>query len=139
CSEFFADDMTRSGLEATALAIHGGNDGLDSERQKERVASNRLPHRTHNLEGLVLQLQFHRPDLRDAVFAILDKHLEDLTGATEVPDGWRMALKRIDARGLKLGEPVGDEKLVPLEIASLEPELKQASERAQAGLQLMNR
>lgn len=139
CSEFFADDMTRGIHEATALAIHGGNDGLDSERQKERVASNRLPHRRHNLEGLALQLQFNRPDLRDAVFAILDTHLEGLKGATEVPDGWRMALKRMDARGLRLGEPVGDEKLVPLEIASLEPELKQASERAQAGLQLMNR
>lgn len=139
CSEFFADDTARSVQEASALAIHGGNDGLDSERQKERIASNRLPHRGHNLEGLALQMQFNRPDLRDKVFAILDKHLEDLKGAVEVPDGWRMALKRMDVRGLKLGEPVGDEKLVSLEIASLEPDLKQASERAQAGLQLMNR
>nr|WP_269840803.1 hypothetical protein [Paucibacter sp. M5-1]MCZ7883682.1 hypothetical protein [Paucibacter sp. M5-1] len=139
CPRFFADDMARSVHEPMSLAIHGGHDGLDNERQKERIASNRLPHRRHNLEGLTLQLQFNRPDLRDAVFAILDKHLEDLKGAAEVPDGWRMALKRMDARGLKLGEPIGDGKLVPLEIANLEPDLQRVSERAQEGMQRMNR
>lgn len=139
CPEFFADDIARSVHEASSLAIHGGHDGLDEERQKERIASNRLPHRRQHLEGLVLQLQFNRPDLRDAIFAILDKHLEDLKGATDVPDGWRMALKRMDARGLKFGEPVGEEKLVPLEIAELEPDLKQASDRAELRSQLMNR
>jgi hypothetical protein len=122
-----------------ASSIHVGNDGLDDERQKERIASNRLPHRRQNLEVLVLQLQFNRPDLRNAIFAILDKHLEDLKGATDVPDGWRMALKRMDARGLKIGEPIGEEKLVPLEIAELEPELKQVSDRAELRTQLMNR
>lgn len=137
--QFFGDDIARCVGEATALAIHGGHDGLDDERQKERIASNRLPHRKQHLEMLVLQLQFNRPDLRDGIFAILDKHLEALKGATDVPDGWRMGLKRMDARGLKLGEPVGKEKLVPLEIAELEPDLKQVSERAELRNQLMNR
>lgn len=139
CPQFFSDDIARSVQEVTALAIHGGNDGLDDARQRERVASNRLPHRRQHLEGLVLQLQFNRPDLREAIYRILDSHLEALKGAEEASEGWRMALKRMDARGLRLGEPVGDGKWIPLEIANLEPELQNASDKAQARMQRMNR
>lgn len=139
CPEFFGEDIARSVREATALAIHGGHDGLDNERQKERIASNRLPHRSQHLELLVLQLQFNRPDLRDCIFAILDHHIRDLKGATDVPNGWRMGLKRMDVRGLKFGEPIDEERFVPLEIAELEPDLKEASDRAQLRTQLMNR
>lgn len=88
---------------------------------------------------LVLQLQIIRPDLRERIFVILDKHIEDLKNAQDVPDGWRMGLKRMDARGMKLGEPVDDGKYVPLVIANLEPELKQVSDEAQSRSQLMNR
>ena len=139
CPAFFAADIARSVQEPHSLAIHGGHDGLDSERQNERVASNRLPHRRHHLEDLALQVQFNRPDLRDAMFAILDKHVADVATETEAPEGWRMALKRMDARGLKLGKPVGDGNLVPLEVANLEPELKQIGGQAEARMQLMNR
>lgn len=139
CPQFFADDIARYVREATALAIRGGHDGLDEERQKERIASNRLPHRKQHLETLVLQLQIIRPDLREGIFAILNKHIEDLKHAEDVPDGWRMGLKRMDARGMKLGDPVGDEKFVPLEIANLEPELKEVSEQAESRSQLINR
>lgn len=139
CSQFFSDDIARSVHEPTTLAIYGGNDGLDDSRQRERAASNRLPHRRQHLEDLILQLQFERPDLREAIYGILDGHLEALKGAEEVADGWRMALKRMDARGLRLGEPVGDGKWIPLEIADLEPELQQASDKAHAGMQRMNR
>lgn len=139
CPQFFADDIARFVGEATALAIQGGHDGLDEERQKERIASNRLPHRKQHLEMLVLQLQFIRPDLRESIFAILDKHIEALKHAEDVPDGWRMGLKRMDARGMKLGEPVGDGEFMPLEIANLEPELKQMSDQAESRSQFMNR
>lgn len=139
CPQFFADDIARCVGEANALAIHGGHDGLDDERQKERIASNRLPHRKQHLEILVLQLQINRPDLREGIFAILDKHIEDLKHVKDVPFGWRMGLKRMDARCMKLGEPVGDGKFVQLEIANLEPELKQVSDQAEARSQLMNR
>ncbi|RQU33437.1 hypothetical protein DF142_30555 [Burkholderia cenocepacia] len=139
CPQFFADDIARYVGEASALAIHGGHDGLDDARQNERIASNKLPHRKQHLEMLVLQLQIIRPDLREGIFAILDKHIEDIKTAQDVPDGWRMALKRMDARGMKLGEPVDNGKYVPLEIANLEPELKQVSDEAQSRSQLMNR
>jgi hypothetical protein len=139
CPAFFSADIARSVQEPHSLAIYGGHDGLDSERQNERVASNRLPHRRHHLEDLALQLQFNRPDLRDAIFAILDKHVADVAAETEAPEGWRMALKRMDTRGLKFGEPTGDGNLVPLEVADLEPELKQIGDQAYARMQLMNR
>lgn len=139
CPRFFADDIARYVGEATALAIHGGHDGLDDERQNERIASNKLPHRKQHLEMLVLQLQLTRPDLREGIFALLDEHIEDLKNAQDVPDGWRMGLKRMDARGMKLGEPVDDGKFFPLEIANLEPELQQVSDEAQSRSQLMNR
>lgn len=139
CPQFFSDDIARSVQEGSALAIHGGHDGLDDARQQERIASNRLPHRRQHLEGLVLQLQFNRPDLRSAVFAILDGHLEALKDVEQVSDGWRMGLKRMDARGLKLGEPSNDSKWVSLEIANLEPELQRASDQADVRMQRMNR
>ncbi|KVV23129.1 hypothetical protein WK78_22010 [Burkholderia cepacia] len=139
CPQFFSDDIARSIQEASALAIHGGNDGLDDARQRERAASNRLSHRRQHLEDLALKLQFNRSDLRDAIYTILDDHIEALKDAEDVPEGWRMALKRMDARGLRLGEPVGDGKWVTLEIANLEPELQQASDKAQADIQRMNR
>jgi len=137
--QFFSDDIARSVQEVGALAIHGGHDGLDDVRQQERAASNRLAHRRQHLEVLVLGLQLQRPELREAIHKILDAHLEALKGAANVPDGWRMGLKRMDARGLKLGEPTEDSKWIPLEIANLEPELKQASDNAGVRMARMNR
>lgn len=139
CPQFFSDDIARSVQEAGALAIHGGHDGLDDARQQERMASNRLAHRRQHLEVLVLKLQLQHPELCEAIFKILDTHLGALKGATNVPDGWRMSLKRMDSRGLTLGEPIGDSKWVPLEIADLEPELKQASDDAEVRMARMNR
>ncbi|MFC3533700.1 hypothetical protein ACFOLG_16135 [Vogesella facilis] len=139
CPQFFSNDIARSVQEGGALAIHGGHDGLDDARQQERVTSNRLAHRRQHLEVLVLKLQLQQPELREAIFSILDTHLGALKGATNVPDGWRMSLKRMDSRGLTLGEPTVDSKWVPLEIANLEPELKQASDDAEVRMARMNR
>lgn len=139
CPEFFADDIARMVQEGGALAIYGGHDGLDDARQKERMASNALAHRPYHLEMLVLRLQLEHPSMREPLWRILDAHIEALKGAADSPDGWRMALKRMDARGLKLGEPTGDGKWAPLEIADLDPELKQASDQAEARMQRTNR
>jgi hypothetical protein len=139
CPLFFSDDLARSVQESGALAIHGGHDGLDDARQQERIASNKLPHRKQYLEVLFLQLQYSRPDLRESLYKILDTHVEAIKSLGEAPDGWRIGLKRMDARGLKLGEPVGDGKWIPLEIANLEPELQLASDEAQMRMQRMNR
>lgn len=122
-----------------ALAPMGGNDGLDSERQKERIASKKLPHRRSSLEDLVLQLQLSRLDLREAIFAILDQHKVALPADLEEAHGWRISLKRMDVRELRFGKPIDGGRGVTLEVANLEPELQQASLIAADRLQWMNR
>lgn len=139
CPQFFSDDLARSLQEVGALAVYGGNDGLDAARQQERIASNQLAHRRQHLEVLILQLQFQSPEVRDSIHKLLDTHLEALTDASSVPEGWRMGLKRMDARGLTLGQPTGDGKWIPLEIANLEPELMQAGADAAARMERLNR
>ena len=139
CPWFFVDDFSRCQQEPLALAIHGGHDGLDGERQKERIASKNLPHRRHNLEDLALHLQLTRLDLRDAIFAILDQHKTALPANSEDAQSLRIALKRMDLRELKVGKQVGGGRAMTLEVANLEPELQQASARAGERLQWMER
>jgi hypothetical protein len=139
CPAFFVDDRARLVHEHGALAIHGGHDGLDAERQKERKSSNQLPHRRHDLEGLVLRLQIERLDLRDALSSLLDEHREALATESEVPEGWRLALLRMDLRCLKLGEPEEGGGFIPLEIAEIPADLKQVSDHAEAKKQLIAR
>ncbi|MBH9578163.1 hypothetical protein [Inhella proteolytica] len=136
---FFVDDFSRCQQDPLALAIHGGHDGLDGERQKERVASKNLPHRRYHLEDLALQLQLSRLDLREAIFAILDQHKAALPANPEDARSWRIALKRMDLRELKVGKQVEGGRAVTLEIANLEPELQQASARAGERLRWMDR
>lgn len=139
CPRFFVDDFARCQQEPLALAIHGGHDGLDSERQKERIASNKLPHRRYNLEDLVLQLQLSRLDLRGAIFAILDQHKAALPANPDDAQSWRIALKRMDLRQLKVSKQVEGGRAATLEVANLEPELQQVSARAGERLQWMDR
>ncbi len=139
CPQFFDDDFSRCQQEPMALAPIGGNDGLDSERQKERIASKNLPHRRYSLEDLALQLQLNRLDLRNAIFAILDLHQAALPLPPNKAQSWRIALKRMDLRELKIGKPVDGGRGVTLEVANLEPELQQATVRAGERLQWMNR
>jgi hypothetical protein len=139
CPWFFVDDFSRCQQEPLALAIHGGHDGLDGERQKERIASKNLPHRRYNLEDLALQLQLSRLDLRDAIFSILDQHKTALPANPEDAQSWRIALKRMDLRELKVGKQVEGGRAMTLEVANLEPELQQASARAVERLQWMER
>jgi hypothetical protein len=139
CPWFFVDDFSRCQQEPLALAIYGGHDGLDGERQKERIASKKLPHRRYNLEDLALQLQLSRLDLRDAIFATLDQHKTALPANQEDAQSWRIALKRMDLRELRVGNEVEGGRAMTLEVANLEPELQQARARAGERLQWMDR
>lgn len=140
CPAFFESDLVRVVHETSALAMHGGHDGLDEARQQERMKSNRLAHRKISLESVLLRLQFEVPNLREPIFAILDAHIANLPELpSEDDDGWRIALKRMDARGLKLGAATPDGKHLALEIANLDDDLKLASEEAQLRLEKSNR
>jgi len=140
CPVFFDSDLVRVVHETSAMAMLGGHDGLDEARQQERIRSNRLAHRKISLESLLLRLQFEVPHLRESIFVILDAHiakLPELPG--EDDDGWRIALKRMDARGLKLGAATPDGKHRALEIANLDEDLRLASEDAQLRMEKTNR
>lgn len=130
--EFFLADRRRMSGEFGVFALQGGNDGLDTFRQQERIVSNRLPHRKTDLERLMLRLQFERPSLCGALFAILDEHVRELNSVLppEQDDSWRIALKRMDRRGLLLGAPVGDGGNRTLEIAHLDDDLAKKSDLA---------
>lgn len=130
--DFFLADRTRRSREFGALAVYGGHDGLDAARQQERVASNRLPHRQSDLQELMLRLQFEQPSRHDTLFAVLDGHIQELEGLpkSEQDDDWRVALKRMDVRGLRLGPPVGDGNTLSLEIVNLDSDLVKKSEVA---------
>ena len=140
CPTFFDSDLVRTVHEGSALAILGGHDGLDEARQQERIKSNNLPHRKTSMESLLVRLQFEVPHLREAIFSILDAHIANLPDVpSEEDESWRIALKRMDARGLKLGAPTPDGKHLALEIADLDEDLKAASDQAQLRMQKTNR
>lgn len=141
CPGFFAADRTRLASEHGALAVHGGHDGLDSERQKERLNSNKLPHRKMDLEGLVLRLQLEGFPLKQKIQTILDVHNHALAKTAELArdDYWRIALKRMDSRELHIGPPVGDGNYHSLEITKLDEDLKKKAEDAQSRMAIVNR
>jgi hypothetical protein len=140
CPDFFLADRRRSAGERMSLAVLGGQDGLDKYRQKERTDSNNLPHRQLDLESVALKLQLEGK-CRDEVFAALDEHIRKLESqpASERDDVWRVALKRMDLRGLKLGPPVGTGSYRILEIADLDPDLAAKSKVAEERMAHANR
>jgi hypothetical protein len=139
CPEFFLADHRRLNGEHMPLAILGGHDGLDAFRQRERHESNNLPHRKRDLEFLALQLQVEGV-CRTEIFAALDEHIRELAAQAESErdDTWRVALKRMDLRGLKFGAPVGEGRRA-LEIAELDEDLAEKSKLAETRVAHANR
>jgi hypothetical protein len=98
CREFIVLDRERMINESVSLAP--GGIGYQKELfQKERIASNKLPHRQRHLEQLALDLQLG--PLRDEVWAILDHHQAALPPLDQQDDDdrlWRLCLSRMDLR-----------------------------------------
>jgi ABC-type dipeptide/oligopeptide/nickel transport system ATPase component len=97
CREFFSLDRQRMVSDHGALAP-GGLGYMDREFQKERLASNKLPHRRRDLESLALDVQLIS---RDKVWDILDSHFATLPPLNQQNDDdrlWRLALSRMDLR-----------------------------------------
>ena len=70
----------------------------------EREKSNSLDHRKHDLEYLAIKLQL--TDLREEVWAIIDRHRSDITSEdSEESKIWRLALHRMDVRRYTEQEP----------------------------------
>ncbi len=77
--------------------------GLDPRRhifERERLASNKLPHRRKDLESLAVGLHFGKD--REEVWSIIDRHRERERVSAESGEdtrAWRLALHRMDVRG----------------------------------------
>lgn len=100
--------------------------------EEERRKANALPHRRQDLEHLAVQLQL--ADLRDHVWALIDRYRAALPDAPDQDDlVWRLALHRMDVRGYGPVEPppgaadasVEDEGRVYLGPSGLEPEVQE--------------
>jgi hypothetical protein len=128
--ELIEVDRIRIVHESHALApVSPRQPGMSEFMQRERVESNKLPHRRTDLESLIFRLQIEAPPLREALWQILDDHKAALNPGDNSEDAqlWRLALKRMDLREMKLGEPTGD-GYIPLEIHEMEPDLRQMVE-----------
>ena len=116
--EFFELDMSRGLAEAELIVDVGSLMGLPEQPEKqlhidERKQAKESDHRIHNLETLVLNLQFS--DLRQPVQEIIDTHLSSLPPLAEQTDNdrtWRLALHRMDLRKCKFEPAEGGEVLV---------------------------
>ena len=139
--EFFLSDKARAANEGSSLAPMLGFSAMDRHRQQERIASNNLPHRRTDLETLALRLQLEQSPFTSEIQAIFDARASAFEGEPE-RQNWQFALKRMDARGLKLGSvveaPDGNHYRT-LELAELPAEMQEASEAAQHRLARMNR
>lgn len=97
CRAFFALDRQRMVVDHGALAP-GGMGYLNQLLQKERLASNKLPHRRHDLERLAIDAQIID---RDRIWVVLDAHHAALPPLDDQDDEdrlWRLALARMDLR-----------------------------------------
>ena len=75
--------------------------------EQERTESNKLEHRREDLESLATRMQFSR--LREAVWKIIDRHRSEIpTDQDQETRLWRLALHRMDVRGLRPMDPPED-------------------------------
>lgn len=98
CREFFQLDIARRVSDRAPLAV-GGMDAYAQQFQKERIESNKLPHRAKHLENLALDLQLGA--YRDAVCCVLDRFASALApeaARSRKETEWKLALQRMDLR-----------------------------------------
>lgn len=98
CPEFIQVDIARMIADQTPLAI-GGVDAYAQVFQKERIASNKLPHRKESLEDLARRMQLS-PNAAD-VCGLLDRYVSALPPESQRSthqSQWLLALRRMDLR-----------------------------------------
>lgn len=112
--EFFTWDRARYVHDQHPLSSAFG--GLLPEKEvyeRERAESDKLPHRSRNLEWLVLTLQ--TGPLRDAVWQIIDSFKKSLPSPKKQSDAdklWRLMLHRVDVRNFEPQPKPQDGKII---------------------------
>jgi hypothetical protein len=154
--DFIRLDRTRLGGESQTSALTSFLPQMQPEKKlydEERKRSNALPHRKHDLEHAIVNLQLG--PLAPRVQAILDRHTAALppTDARTREDLlWQLALKRMDLRQYTLGQAVtvptaqarstdreDTTTYVPLEPTPLEPAIQVLVDECVSSTQQMNK
>lgn len=127
--EFIGMDRIRVVYESHTHAMASPRNPMSAAMQQERTESNKLPHRRFDLEWLIFRLQIEAPQLKEAIWQILDDHKAAIDSGDTFKETqlWRLALKRMDLREMKPGEP-SQEGYIPLEIRELGSDLQQLVE-----------
>jgi hypothetical protein len=111
--DYLALDRGRMAGERQASALSGMFPQLRAENkiyEEERKEANRLPHRSGDLEGAIMNLQLG--PFAPRVHAILDRHLAALPPNSDQDESdlvWRLAIHRMDLRQYKVSEAIGPE------------------------------
>ena len=116
--ELIQCDRSRlAGESSVGVAAIGGLNPNHYLYEEERKRSNKLEHRSKDIECLALELQ-QVSDYQEGVWELLDGHRAELEGGTfddEEKRIWRLALHRMDLRGYGPIEP-------PAEVAEYDKE-----------------
>jgi hypothetical protein len=136
--------------------LHGLLPRLDSRNklyEDERKEADRLPHRRHDLEMAIANLQLG--PLAPRVHEALDRHRAELPPVKEQDEEqriWRLALHRMDLRQYTVaedshaeapatdgGKPPEDERgVIRLDLKAPEPDVKEMADRSEASFRAMN-
>lgn len=106
--DYILIDRSRMAIEYQTSMLAGMFPTLNAENkiyEEERKQSNDLPHRQHDLEVAIANLQFG--SLAPKVHAIIDKHLAALPASDKRKEDdliWQLALHRMDLRQYVVSE-----------------------------------
>jgi hypothetical protein len=134
CQEFFSQDIERQVVEHGALAV-GGLGIHDEFLQKERIASNNLPHRKKHLEDLARDLQF--TEYREQIHQLLDRfriQVPTPSQQTEEDRLWRLALDRMDLRRFEFKKTAEKGRFL-IEMRAPDPDIQAMVDASAASLQ----
>ena len=126
------DRARMAGESSMGIEFLAGHNPSHMLFESERKKSNGLAHRQQDLESVAIQLQF--TDLREAVWAIIDRHRGELSDEQgEDIRVWKLALHRMDVRGFVVAaeqptveaDHTADANPIYVEPGNLEPEVRQ--------------
>jgi hypothetical protein len=115
--EFFELDLQRYVRDQSSTAETLGDWGLNSAQKKihhkDRLDSDKLPHRKQNLESLACDVQ--TTSMRDECWKIIDEFKSQLPPPSEQDDAlklWRLRFHRIDLRNFSTKEKTSDGRIL---------------------------
>ncbi|MHB9019814.1 MAG: nSTAND1 domain-containing NTPase [Minisyncoccota bacterium] len=144
-----AESQSPSRLSSLMSSLRPNNRSYDEERKQ----ADARPHRCHDLETAVINLQLG--PFAGRVHEVLDRHRAAMPPAAEQDEGdriWRLSLHRMDLRRYTVAEdqgqapvagegespPVDDKKPISLKLDIPEPDIKEMASQSESDCQATN-